>query len=85
MERAGLRKDPSSGGRVIQRVALAAAALLAALALFLVPAAPDERAYPTAVFDSIPIGDGTLARYEWGGWLIWRARNKAPEAEAATS
>jgi hypothetical protein len=41
------------------------------VALFAVPVAPDLRAYPTAALTSIPSGDGTLARYEWGGWLIW--------------
>jgi len=35
------------------------------------PTGPDLRAYPTAALTSIPSGDGTLARYEWGGWLIW--------------
>ena len=29
--------------------------------------------FPVAALTSLPNGDGTLARYEWGGWLIWRA------------
>ena len=50
---------------------LAASAVLLLVALFAAPTAPDTRAYPTAALASIPKGDGTLARYEWGGWLIW--------------
>lgn len=50
---------------------LVAAAALAIAALAIVPSAPDTRAYPVAALESIPAGDGTLARYEWGGWLIW--------------
>ena len=46
---------------------------LFALAVAVAPAAPDERAYPVAALTSLPNGDGVLARYEWGGWLIWRA------------
>jgi hypothetical protein len=45
--------------------------VLILVALLMVPTAPDERAYPVAALASIPSGDGTLARYEWGGWLIW--------------
>ena len=45
--------------------------LLVFVALFMTPAAPDEGAYPVAARASIPLGDATLARYEWGGWLIW--------------
>jgi hypothetical protein len=52
-------------------IALTASAVLMLVALFAVPVAPDLRAYPTAALTSIPSGDGTLARYEWGGWLIW--------------
>jgi hypothetical protein len=44
-------------------------ALVAALAIS--PPAPDESAYPVEARASIPLGDKTLARYEWGGWLIW--------------
>ena len=52
-------------------VLVALAAVLMLVALLAVPTAPDMRAYPTAALTSIPTGDGTLARYEWGGWLIW--------------
>ena len=51
----------------------ALAVVLAVLALFAAPRQPDESAYPVAVLNSLPNGDGMLARYEWGGWLIWRA------------
>ena len=52
----------------------ALAVVLAVLALLVAPRQPDESAYPVAVLNSLPNGDGMLARYEWGGWLIWRAR-----------
>ena len=52
---------------------LAVAAALVLLSLVILPREPDERAYPVAALTSLPNGDGTLARYEWGGWLIWRA------------
>jgi hypothetical protein len=45
--------------------------LVATLALVVAPLGPDERAYPVAARASIPLGDAVLARYEWGGWLIW--------------
>ncbi|HET7701227.1 MAG TPA: hypothetical protein VFM06_10225 [Candidatus Limnocylindria bacterium] len=54
-------------------VALAIPGLLIAAAAAIAPTAPDERAYPVAALTSLPNGDGVLARYEWGGWLIWRA------------
>ncbi len=52
-------------------VAFAPAVILAAFAFAVAPSQPDQRSYPVAALASIPIGDGTLARYEWGGWLIW--------------
>ncbi|HYK98658.1 MAG TPA: hypothetical protein VEU77_09755 [Candidatus Acidoferrales bacterium] len=54
-------------------VFLAGAAALFVLSLGILPREPDERSYPVAALTSLPNGDGTLARYEWGGWLIWRA------------
>jgi hypothetical protein len=45
--------------------------LLLVAALLISPAVPDESAYPVDARASIPLGDKTLARYEWGGWLIW--------------
>jgi hypothetical protein len=45
--------------------------LLLVTALAISPATPDESAYPVDARASIPLGDKTLARYEWGGWLIW--------------
>ncbi|HKW78342.1 MAG TPA: hypothetical protein VJQ09_04520, partial [Candidatus Limnocylindria bacterium] len=59
--------------RVPPSWSLAPSALLVVAALVMAPSAPDERAYPVAALTSIPSGDGMLARYEWGGWLIWRA------------
>jgi hypothetical protein len=64
-------RTPVRDSRTAGSVLLAASALLTFVALFAVPTAPDLRAYPTAALASIPSGDGTLARYEWGGWLIW--------------
>jgi len=55
------------------QVALATAVALFVLAIAVAPRQPDERSYPVAALTSLPNGDGTLARYEWGGWLIWRA------------
>lgn len=52
---------------------IAASGALFIAALAIAPAALDERTYPVAALESLPKGDGTLARYEWGGWLIWRA------------
>ncbi len=46
---------------------------LIALAIAVTPASLDERAYPVGALAALPRGDGVLARYEWGGWLIWRA------------
>jgi len=52
-------------------VSFAIAAMLVIASLAVAPRQPDERAYPVASSQSIPSGDGMLARYEWGGWLIW--------------
>ena len=54
-------------------VTLLTAAVLLVAAVLVAPTQPDEGAYPVAALISIPSGDGVLARYEWGGWLIWRA------------
>ena len=45
--------------------------MLLDVALFATMTDPDPRGYPVAALTSIPTGDGLLARYEWGGWLIW--------------
>lgn len=70
-----VKRDPAAQGRRRDgfggAIALTATAMLMLVALLLVPTTPDTRAYPTAALTSIPKGDGTLARYEWGGWLIW--------------
>lgn len=52
-------------------LAFVPALVLTLVALVAAPAQPDERAFPVAAVGSLPSGDGTLARYEWGGWLIW--------------
>ena len=52
-------------------LAIGLPALLVAVALLMAPGQTDERGYPVAARASIPLGDRTLARYEWGGWLIW--------------
>ena len=59
--------------RYARSVTLAAAAALLLVAAGIAPREPDESAYPVGALTSLPNGDGTLARYEWGGWLIWRA------------
>ena len=70
----GLLPAASSGTAARARsVFLAGAAALVVLSLGIAPRDPDERSYPVAALTSLPNGDGTLARYEWGGWLIWRA------------
>jgi hypothetical protein len=65
------RGTPSLGHAGSLFAALAAVLLIAPLGM--APRQPDERSYPVAALTSLPNGDGTLARYEWGGWLIWRA------------
>ena len=70
LDRLGLERARPS--RVFSPVLLAGVPLLLAFtALLMAPGAPDERAYPVGARASIPLGDATLARYEWGGWLIW--------------
>lgn len=67
-------RGSSDGGAARARapiLAIAVSALI--LSLGMAPTSPDERGYPVAALTSIPKGDGTLARYEWGGWLSWRA------------
>jgi hypothetical protein len=54
-------------------VAIVAPRAIMLVAIVAAPRSVDERSYPTDALTSIPSGDGTLARYEWGGWLIWRA------------
>ena len=72
----GASRGATEGRRVgrADEVAFAIAAALFILSLGVAPRSPDERAYPVAAIasHSIPSGDGTLARYEWGGWLIWQ-------------
>jgi hypothetical protein len=65
--------DPPRAGALGHAAALLPALGLIAAAVLIAPVAVDERAYPVNALTSIPSGDGTLARYEWGGWLIWRA------------
>lgn len=48
-------------------------ALLLASAIAIAPSRFDERAFPVGALGVLPHQDGVLARYEWGGWLIWRA------------
>ena len=64
----------TTSARPLPRWSVVAPSLvLLGLAAAIAPARPDERSYPTEVLASLPAGAGTLARYEWGGWLIWRA------------
>jgi hypothetical protein len=52
-------------------LSVAAALVLALVAIAIAPSAPDLRSFPTAALASLPNRDATLARYEWGGFLIW--------------
>jgi hypothetical protein len=53
---------------------LAGAGLLSAAAgVAIAPPAPDESSYPREALAALPSGPGLFDRYEWGGWLIWRA------------
>lgn len=73
------RRDTSRGegfGRAPSPITLARfapAAALFAIAIAIAPSGVDERAFPRAALPVLPAGDGVLARYEWGGWLIWNA------------
>jgi len=68
-----LAGSPATTSRRAEALLAAGALALVVVALAIAPRMPDERAYPRAALDSIPTGDGLLARYEWGGWLIWNA------------
>jgi hypothetical protein len=72
LDRVGLRKSdrPLRLGPLAFASAIVPLVLIVA-ALVMSPGAPDESAYPVDARASIPLGDKTLARYEWGGWLIW--------------
>ncbi len=66
------RRRPYPRGAVVGFGAGVAAMALVGLAF--VPSAPNERAYPTAVLDTVRSGSGVLLNeYDWGGYLIWRA------------
>jgi hypothetical protein len=81
----GTRGDPRPAGDALpsrrptrsdgpaRTIGVVGAVLLAAAAVFVTPTTLDEGAYPVAALASLPQGAGLLARYEWGGWLIWRA------------
>lgn len=67
---------PEPGRRSVPRAAmLGLPALLSFAALLAAPSVADESGYPVSIVarNLLPAGDGVLARYEWGGWLIWRA------------
>jgi hypothetical protein len=72
LERVLVRRDAQTQG-VGRALALVLPAVVVLVAILAAPRSVDERGYPVAALSSIPTGDGTLARYEWGGWLIWRA------------
>jgi len=63
--RKGFGRDGASLAVIVPALVLVAAALAIA------PSAPDLRAFPTAALASVPNGN-VLARYEWGGFLIWQ-------------
>jgi hypothetical protein len=70
--RDGVPRGAGALGRSGASLVTSVAALALAVAAFAIaPSAPDLRAYPTAALSSVPNGDRVLARYEWGGFLIW--------------
>ena len=58
-----------AGSLVLSLLAMA----IFAMAIAITPTTLDEGAYPVGALPQLPAGDGLFARYEWGGWLIWRA------------
>jgi len=70
LDRVGLARSapPGLSPRVL---AFAPSLALLAIALAIAPSRPDEHAYPADALASLPTRDHVLARYEWGGWLIW--------------
>jgi hypothetical protein len=66
----GARRKEGFGRDGASLVAVAAPLVLLAAALAIAPSAPGLRAFPTAALASVPNGN-VLARYEWGGFLIW--------------
>ncbi|HEY6958843.1 MAG TPA: hypothetical protein VI814_08475, partial [Candidatus Limnocylindria bacterium] len=75
-EAASLPRSREGFGRALSLTnALAAlpAVALFAVALAIAPSGVDQRAFPVGALSALPRGDGLLARYEWGGWLIWNA------------
>ncbi len=73
LDRIARGRGRSAGRGRLGPLALVPGVALLAIAVALTPAGLDERAYPTGALAALPAGDGLLARYEWGGWLIWRA------------
>jgi hypothetical protein len=72
LEHVLLRRDRTAQG-VGRALALIVPATLVLAAILAAPRSIDAHSYPEDALSSIPSGDGTLARYEWGGWLIWQA------------
>jgi len=69
---ASLPRREGFGGAGERLSAIVPALVLIAAALAIAPSAPDLRAFPAAALASLPNRDATLARYEWGGFLIWQ-------------
>jgi hypothetical protein len=67
-----VRRDRAAQG-LGRALALVVPAALVLAAIIAAPRSVDDRSYPADALSSIPSGDGTLARYEWGGWFIWQA------------
>ena len=70
-ERVLSRMTAPAAARRAGQIAIATAAAVLLAAMIATPTDPDTHAYPVAARNSIPTGDGLLARYEWGGYLIW--------------
>lgn len=72
--RPAVERRPAPPDRPALRiVSLGAATALAALAIVVAPAGPDESKYPVGALGVIPPGPGLFNHYDWGGWLIWNA------------
>ncbi len=72
LEHVLVRRDRAAQGLARALVLVVPTALVLA-ATIAAPRNVDDRSYPADALSSIPSGDGTLARYEWGGWFIWQA------------
>ena len=69
-KRWGAPRREGFGGAGELIAAIVPTLVLIAAALAIAPAVPDLRSFPTTALSSVPNGN-VLARYEWGGFLMW--------------